>query len=57
MAPTTGFTLSDWQQHYLQYPDAVLSTLESLTDGLSTEDNAWIYLATRRKSALRWSLC
>ncbi|KGT88442.1 allophanate hydrolase [Erwinia typographi] len=46
MAPTTGFTLSDWQQHYLQHPDAVLSTLESLTNGLSSEDNAWIYLAT-----------
>lgn len=46
MALTTGFTLSDWQQHYQQHPDAVLATLESVLDGLSTEDNAWIYLAT-----------
>lgn len=46
MALTTGFTLSDWQQHYQQHPDAVLTTLESVLDDLSTEDNAWIYLAT-----------
>ncbi|MEM6051405.1 allophanate hydrolase [Erwinia sp. P7711] len=46
MALTTGFTLSDWQQHYRQQPEAVLTTLESVLDALSTEDNAWIYLAT-----------
>lgn len=47
MAPTTGFTLSDWRLHYHQYPDRVLNTLESLRDSLSIEDNAWIYLATQ----------
>ncbi|MGB9097293.1 allophanate hydrolase [Erwinia sp.] len=46
MALTTGFTLNDWQQHYQQHPEAVLSTLETLLEGLSTEDNAWLYLAT-----------
>ena len=46
MALTTGFTLSDWQQHYRQQPEAVLTTLESVLDTLTTEDNAWIYLAT-----------
>ncbi|MBK0034236.1 allophanate hydrolase [Erwinia sp. S43] len=46
MALTTGFTLQDWQHHYQQHPDSVLSTLESLLSGLSTADNAWLYLAS-----------
>lgn len=46
MALTTGFTLSDWQHHYQQHPDDVLATLENLVGGLSTDDNAWLYLAT-----------
>lgn len=46
MALTTGFTLSDWQHHYQQHPDAVLDTLTGLLDELSTGDNAWLYLAT-----------
>lgn len=46
MAFTTGFTLIDWQQHYQQYPDNVLATLSSLLAELSTEDNAWLYLAS-----------
>lgn len=46
MALTTGFTLYDWQQHHQQHPQDVLATLESLLSGLSTADNAWLYLAT-----------
>lgn len=46
MALTTGFTLQDWQHHYQQHPESVLSTLESLRAGLSTADNAWLYLAS-----------
>ncbi|ROR06335.1 allophanate hydrolase [Erwinia sp. JUb26] len=46
MALTTGFTLQDWQHHYQQHPDSVLSTLESLLAGLSIADNAWLYLAS-----------
>ncbi|MTD27459.1 allophanate hydrolase [Erwinia sorbitola] len=46
MAFTTGFTLQDWQRHYRQHPQEVLSTLEALLADLSTDDNAWLYLAT-----------
>lgn len=46
MALTTGLTLAQWQQHYQQHPDAVISTLETLLDQLSLDDNAWLYLAT-----------
>lgn len=46
MASTSGFTLQDWQRHYQQHPQSVLSTLESLLAGLSTADNAWLYLAS-----------
>jgi len=46
MAFTTGFTLQDWQHQYQQYPQDVLSTLEALLADLSTDDNAWLYLAT-----------
>ncbi|WP_455817549.1 allophanate hydrolase [Pseudomonas cerasi] len=46
MAFTTGFTLQDWQHHYQQHPQDVLSTLDALLTALSTNDNAWLYLAT-----------
>ncbi|MFC0139195.1 allophanate hydrolase [Erwinia mallotivora] len=46
MAFTTGFTLNDWQQQHQQHPDDVLTTLTSVLSGLSTDDNAWIALAT-----------
>ena len=46
MAFTTGFTLQDWQHYHQQHPHEVLSTLETLLATLSTDDNAWLYLAT-----------
>ncbi|EXU74395.1 allophanate hydrolase [Erwinia mallotivora] len=46
MAFTTGFTLKDWQHQHQQHPDDVLTTLTSVLSGLSTDDNAWIALAT-----------
>ncbi|CAO95735.1 allophanate hydrolase [Erwinia tasmaniensis] len=46
MALTSGFTLQDWQQHYQQYPQQVLPTLGRLLAELSTDDNAWLYVAT-----------
>lgn len=46
MAPTTGFTLQQWQQLYQQDASAITATLENLLASLSTEDNAWLYLAT-----------
>jgi len=42
----TAFQLCDWQQHYLNSPDSLRSSLGALLASLSTEDNAWLYLAT-----------
>lgn len=46
MALTNAFTVTEWQHHYQQHPDSVLSTLEQVLSELSTEDNAWLYLAS-----------
>ncbi|MBP2169673.1 allophanate hydrolase [Erwinia toletana] len=46
MALTTGYTLQEWQQLYQQDAKAITATLENLLTTLSTDDNAWLYLAT-----------
>lgn len=46
MAPTFGFTLQEWQRYYQQDADRIFTTLETHLAAISTEDNAWLYLAT-----------
>ena len=43
---TLGFTLSDWQQAYQQEGLAPAAVLGALRNELSTDDNAWISLAS-----------
>ncbi|MBG0751651.1 Urea amidolyase [Pectobacterium carotovorum subsp. carotovorum PCCS1] len=42
----TGLTLQEWKQHYHQQADRVGETLGALLASLSTDDPAWIALAT-----------
>lgn len=46
MPRMTGLTLQEWKQHYQQQTDRVGETLGSLLASLSTDDPAWIALAT-----------
>jgi len=46
MTSITGFTLQQWQQLYQQDAEAIGVTLENLLATLSTDDTAWLYLAT-----------
>ncbi|WCG84804.1 allophanate hydrolase [Pectobacterium sp. A5351] len=46
MPRMTGLTLQEWKQHYQQQADRVGETLGALLASLSTDDPAWIALAT-----------
>ncbi|MBJ7220324.1 MULTISPECIES: allophanate hydrolase [unclassified Brenneria] len=46
MTSAIGLTLYQWQQYYQQDAQAIYPTLETHLATLSTDDNAWIYLAT-----------
>lgn len=46
MALMTGKNLTAWQQQIREDGEAVFSTLNALRDALSTEDNAWIAIAS-----------
>ncbi|RLM22288.1 allophanate hydrolase [Brenneria alni] len=46
MTSVIGLTLYEWQHYYQQDPQAIYLTLETHLATLSTDDNAWIYLAT-----------
>ncbi|WP_437216918.1 allophanate hydrolase [Pectobacterium sp. LFLA-215] len=46
MPRMTGLTLQEWKQHYQQQADRVGETLGALLASLSTDDPAWIVLAT-----------
>ncbi|MBA0206234.1 allophanate hydrolase [Pectobacterium aroidearum] len=46
MPRMTGLTLQEWKQHYHQQADRVGETLGALLASLSTDDPAWIALAT-----------
>ncbi|RWR00888.1 allophanate hydrolase [[Pantoea] beijingensis] len=46
MESITGLTLQQWQQHFLQHAETIGETLSALLDTLSTDDNAWICLAS-----------
>ncbi|WP_113628080.1 allophanate hydrolase [Pectobacterium peruviense] len=46
MPRMTGLTLQEWKQHYQQQADSVGETLSALLASFSTDDPAWIVLAT-----------
>lgn len=46
MTSITGFTLQQWQQHYQHDAEAISDTLENLLATLSSDDTAWLCLAT-----------
>ncbi|MEQ9885836.1 allophanate hydrolase [Pectobacterium zantedeschiae] len=46
MPRMTGLTLQEWKQHYQQQADSVSETLNALLARFSTDDPAWIVLAT-----------
>lgn len=46
MTAMTGQGLAAWQQHIRQHSDDLFSLLEAYAGSLSTEDNAWIAIAS-----------
>ncbi|MFC3394196.1 allophanate hydrolase [Brenneria rubrifaciens] len=46
MLSVAGFTVQEWQQHARLHADTIGEILENLRASLSTNDPAWIYLAT-----------